>query len=66
VLGYPAGEATRVLERAGVAVGEVVATAPPGADAGRGEPRVIRQRVRSDGSVELTVAFGEYEEARGE
>jgi hypothetical protein len=61
VLGFPLDEATAALRRAGVRVREVVLTAPPGAGAGRGEPRVVRQCAEPDGSVVLTVAFAEHE-----
>ena len=52
-----------LLERAGLRVHEVVATAPPKAGPGRGQPRVIHQRTQPDGSVVLTVAYLEHEEA---
>ena len=65
MLGYPVGEATRMLQQAGVCVHEVVTTAPPRAGRGRGEARVIRQRAAPDGGVVLTVAFAEYGEAGG-
>ena len=65
VLGYPLGEATDALERAGVQVRRIVTTAPPRARAGRGEARVLQQRVEADGGVVLTVAFLDYDEAVG-
>ncbi|MGD8238435.1 MAG: hypothetical protein PVH68_07785 [Armatimonadota bacterium] len=52
-----------MLEQAGLSVRRVVTTAPPRVGAGRGEPRVIRQSMGSDGGIVLTIAFAEYEEA---
>ena len=66
VLAYPIDEATTILERAGVRVREVVTTAPPRPRAGRGEVRVVRQALRSDGSVMLTVAAAACEKAEAQ
>jgi hypothetical protein len=66
VLAYPIDEATTILERAGVRVRDAVTTAPPRPRAARGEVRVVRQALRCDGSVVLTVAAAGYEKAEAE
>ena len=66
VLAYPIDEATTILERAGVHVRDVVTTAPPRPCAARGEVRVLRQAVRPDGSVVLTVAVAARRRAEAE
>lgn len=56
LIALPLPEAMQLIDEAGETLSGVVVTGPPGATAGEGVPRVIRERTTADG-LELTVAF---------
>ncbi len=53
-------KARQMLKSSGIGLVEIVITGPPRGGSPQGEARVVRQRLKNDGTCQLVVAYRQY------